>query len=206
MINYEDRARSFDQSVLTALLQTVTPSPAQAALDLLNAFPSFQHATRANKSELVNIVGNEGADLLLTIPQAVTSMTRENLIRASNYIFTLNAAKQHFAAILNGRRNETFVVLYLNLKNRLVDEDIWTGGIDRMSVYPREILRRALMVDASSVLIAHNHPTGDTTPSDEDIRLTHRLETALDMIDMIIFDHLIFGEGEPYSLRENGVL
>ena len=161
MINYEDRARSFDQSVLTALLQTVTPSPAQAALDLLNAFPSFQHATRANKSELVNIIGNEGADLLLTIPQAVTSMTREHLIRASNYIFTLNAAKQHFAAILNGRRNETFVILYLNLKNRLVDEDI---------------------------------------------RLTHRLETALDMIDMIIFDHLIFGEGEPYSLRENGVL
>ncbi len=204
MRDYEERARSFDQSVLTALLETVSPSPRQAAVDLLNMFPSFQHAMRADKAALAKIIGPEGANLLHTIPKAVTSMTRENLIRASNYILTLNAAKKHFAALLNGRRNEIFVVLYLNANNRLIDEDIRPGSIDRAPIYPREILRRIALLDASAVLMAHNHPSGDPSPSAEDIRLTRKLEEILDLVDVVLLDHMIFGEGEPYSLRENG--
>jgi len=204
MRDYEERARSFDQSVLTALLETVSPSPRQAAIDLLNIFPSFQHAMRADRSVLADIIGHQGANLLLTIPKAVTSMTRENFLRASSYILTLNAAKAHFAALLNGRRNEVIVVLYLNAKNRLVDEDIWTGSIDGATLYPREILRRIALLDASAVMIAHNHPSGDPSPSEEDIRLTRKLEEILDLVEVALLDHMIFGEGEPYSLRKNG--
>lgn len=204
MSDYEERARSFDQSVLTALLKTVSPFPRQAAVDLLKMFPSFQHAMRADKTAIAKIIGPEGANLLHTIPKAVTSMTRENLIRASNYILTLNAAKKHFAAHLNGRRNEVIVVLYLDAKNRLIDEDIRSGSIDRVPIYPREIIRRIALLDASAVLIAHNHPSGDPSPSDEDIQLTRNLQEILELIDVVLLDHMIFGEGEPYSLRENG--
>ena len=186
---------------MTALLQAVSPSPQQAAIDILNTFPSFQHATRAERDDLAKIVGLEAADLILTIPNAVVSMTREVVVNASNYVVTLQATKAHFAAILNGRRNEAFVVLYLNAKNRLIDEDLWSGSVDRTTIYPREILRRAILLDASAVMIAHNHPSGDPRPSDEDVFLTERLETMLNIFEIVLFDHLIFGEGEPYSLR-----
>lgn len=196
-------AQNYDQSVLTALLKAVSPTPEQAAIDILEKFPSFQHATRAEKSDLAKIIGNTGADLLLTIPNAVNSMTREHILNAPNYLMSCEASKRHFAGILNGRRNEVFAVLYLNSKNRLIDEDVMEGGLDRITVYPREILRRAILLDASAILIAHNHPSGDTRPSDKDLRFTETLETMLDLIEVVLFDHLIFGEGEPYSMRQN---
>lgn len=104
------------------------------------------------------------------------------------------------------RRNEAFAVIYLNDKNRFIDEDLWEGSIDRATFYPREIMRRVVVLDASGILIAHNHPSGDTTPSQEDIRENLRLEEALMTIHAILIDHLIFGEGEPYSFRENSDL
>ena len=201
---YDEKFIEFDRSVLAALLTAVSPTPQKHAHDILERFDSFQHATRADHHVLANIIGNKGAKLLRTIPKAVASMTRETAIRAASYILTMEAAKDHFSALLNGRRNEAFAVIYLNAKNRLIEEDLWEGSIDKTAFYPREIMRRVIILDASGILIAHNHPSGDTTPSAADIRETIKLESMLMTIDAILLDHLIFGEGEPYSLRENG--
>jgi len=190
-----------DRMVLTELLKSVSNCPNDAAKDLLTTFPSFSHILRADKNTLKNIVGNKSANLLSTIPRVVTALTREVVLNAPCYIKSLEAAKLHFAAILNGRRNEAFAVLYLNYNNRLLEEDIWEGGIDRANVYPREILRRALLLDASAILIAHNHPSGDTTPSEEDFRITDKLQSLLDLFDIVLLDHYIFGEGKPFSFR-----
>ena len=65
-------------------------------------------------------------------------------------------------------------------------------------------MRRAIMLDASAVILAHNHPSGDPSPSAADIRETSRLESALETVELLLLDHIIFGEGEPYSLRQNG--
>lgn len=203
---YDEKFVEFDRSVLTALLTAVSPTPQKHAHDILERFDSFQHATRADHHVLAPIIGKAGANLLRTIPKAVASMTRETAIRAASYILTIEVAKDHFGALLNGRRNEAFAVIYLNDKNRLIDEDLWEGSIDRATFYPREIMRRVVVLDASGILIAHNHPSGDTTPSQEDIRETLRLEEALMTIHAILIDHLIFGEGEPYSFRENSDL
>ena len=67
-------------------------------------------------------------------------------------------------------------------------------------------MRRALLLDGSMILVAHNHPSGDTTPSEADIRLTRKLEMALVSVDVILLDHLIFGYGAPFSFVQNGVL
>jgi len=201
---YDEKFIEFDRSVLTALLKSVSPTPQKHAQDILEQFDSFQHATRADQRVLASIIGKDGASLLRTIPNTVASMTRETVIRAASYILTIDAARDHFAALLNGRRNEAFAVIYLNARNRLIDEDLWEGSIDRATFYPREIMRRIIVLDASGILIAHNHPSGDTTPSVADIRETVELEATLMTIDAILLDHLIFGEGEPYSLRENG--
>jgi len=203
MDEYYRRFQECDRLVLTALMAVVSSNPLKAASSVLEHFPSFQHATRADHQSLAEIVGDDGATLLRTIPHAVASMTRETALNAASYILTIEAAKDHFSALLNGRRNEAFAVLYFNAKNRLLDEDIWEGTIDRTSIYPREIMRRAILVDAFSILIAHNHPSGDPTPSADDLKVTSRLERALETVDVILLDHLIFGEGEPYSLRAN---
>jgi len=204
MNDYDQSFIDFDLAVLTAILTPVLPAPQKAAYDLLEHFSSFQHAARADEKSLSKIIGRTGAKLLRTIPNAVISMTRETAMNAASYILTLEAARAHLSAILNGRRNEVFVVLYLNMKNRLIDEDVWHGSIGTAHIYPREIMRRALILDAVGVIIAHNHPSGDPLPSIEHIQETLQLEQVLDTIDVILFDHVIFGEGEPYSLRENG--
>lgn len=203
MLEHRETVRNFDRSVLAALFQSVSPTPHQAAIDVLAKFHSFQHATRADRQDLEKIIGPEATNLLLAIPNAVTSMTREVIANASSYVVTLEAAQAHFAGLLNGRRNEAFVVLYLDSNYRFIEEDLWEGSIDRTNVYLREIVRRAILLDASSVMIAHNHPSGDPRPSQEDILLTERLDTALNLMRIVLFDHLIFGEGEPYSLRAN---
>ena len=203
MIEPRETVQNFDRSVLAKLFQSVTPKPHQAANDVLEKFQSFQHATRADRKDLEKIIGPEAASLLLAIPNVVTSMTREVVSSATSYVVTLRSAQAHFAALLNGRRNEAFTVIYLDTKFRFIEEDLWEGTIDRANVFLREIVRRALLVDASSVMIAHNHPSGDPRPSREDILLTERLDTALSIMGILLFDHLIFGEGEPYSLRAN---
>jgi len=194
----------FDRTVLANILASVLPEPHHAANQLICRFHSFQRVARADYQLLAQIIGDEAAKLIGAIPEAVVLMTRETAKNAASYILTLEASKSHIGALLNGRRNEAFVALYLNVKHRLIDEDLWEGSVDRASVYPREIMRRAILLDASTVILAHNHPSGDTMPSYADLSITARLQDALDMIDVVLLDHLIFGEGEPYSMRENG--
>lgn len=203
MIEYREAVQNFDRSVLATLFQSVSPKPHQAAIDVLGKFHSFQHAARADRQDLEKMIGPEAANLLLALPNIVTSMTREVMANTSGYVVTLKAAQTHFAALLNGRRNEAFAVIYLDSKYRFIEDNLWVGSVDRAPVYLREIVRRAILVDASSVMIAHNHPSGDPRPSSEDIKLTERLDTALSLMKITLCDHLIFGEGEPYSLRAN---
>jgi len=204
MSDYEINCKDFDRGVLTAILKAVSQTPHKAADDILNRFPSFQHATRADHKAIAEVIGDAGARLLRAIPDAVASMTREAAINAASYILTIEAAIVHFGALLNGRRNEALAVMYLNANNRLIGEDLWEGALDRAYVYPREITRRAILLDAFAVMMAHNHPSGDPTPSLTDLRVTQALERSLDTVEIVLLDHVIFGEGEPYSLRANG--
>jgi len=197
------RFKELDRRVLIALLSATSTTPESCALKIFETFDTFQHATRADHATLAEMIGNESAQLLRTIPKAVASMTRETAQRAASYIITIEAAKTHFRALLNGRRTEAFAVIYLNAKNRPIGEDVWEGSIDRVNIYPREITRRSILLDASGIVIAHNHPSGDPYPSQEDVKVTLKLERSLDVIDVLLFDHFILGEGYAYSMREN---
>ena len=197
------RFKEFDRGVLIDLLSAISPTPEKYALRILGSFDTFQQATRADHNTLAEMIGDDGARLLRTIPNAVSSMTRETAIRSASYIATIEAAKSHFGALLNGRRTEALAVIYLNARGRLIADDVWEGSVDRVIIYPREISRRAILLDASSIVIAHNHPSGDPSPSAEDVNVTERLEMSLNVIDVLLFDHFIFGEGEVYSMRQN---
>ena len=111
--------------------------------------------------------------------------------------------------ILNmaGLEREEFRVLYLNNQNQLIaGETLFTGTINRTEVHPREVIKRALYHNAAAVVLAHNHPSGEVTPSKADRLITERLVQALGLVDIRVPDHLIVGGNQVFSFAEHGLL
>lgn len=105
------------------------------------------------------------------------------------------------------RDNEQFRVIYLDRKNTVVsDEEQASGTVNHVPVYPREVAKRALELNASALILVHNHPSGDPTPSREDIDTTDRIVAACDAIGVTVHDHVIVGKGTEVSFRERGHL
>jgi DNA repair protein RadC len=102
---------------------------------------------------------------------------------------------------------EFFVVLYLNTKNGIIRQEVISvGSLNTNIVHPREVFRTACMVSASSIIVAHNHPNGDPTPSREDIELTKKLADAGKIMGMDLLDHVIIGHDRNYGFKEAGML
>ncbi|HUH48799.1 MAG TPA: DNA repair protein RadC, partial [Mycoplana sp.] len=100
---------------------------------------------------------------------------------------------------------ERFHVLYLDRKNRLIsDECLAIGTVDHAPVYPREVLRRGLALNASALIIVHNHPTGDPEPSAADLAMTREIQKACAALGVALHDHIITGAGREVSLRARG--
>jgi DNA repair protein RadC len=111
--------------------------------------------------------------------------------------------KVHFA----GYEREVFVVLFLDNRHRLIScEEMFQGTIDGATVHPREVVKRALAVNAAAVILAHNHPSGVAEPSQADEMITRRLKDALAIVDIRCLDHLIIAGSQTVSLAEKGLI
>lgn len=115
------------------------------------------------------------------------------------------------AAFLQARTrhlgHELFCCLYLDNRHRVLRfDELFRGTIDGTSVYPREVVKEALSVNAAAVIVAHNHPSGVAEPSQADERITRRLKSALELVDIRLLDHLIIGDGATTSLASRGLL
>ena len=108
---------------------------------------------------------------------------------------------------LRDRHYEVFMCLFLDNKNRVILlEEMFRGTIDAANVYPREVAKRALELNAAALILAHNHPSGDPQPSAADEAITQRIRASLELIDVRLLDHLIIGDNECCSLAELGLL
>jgi len=102
---------------------------------------------------------------------------------------------------------EFFIALYLNTKNGIIKQEVVSvGSLSANVVHPREVFRTACVVSASSIIVAHNHPSGDPAPSREDIEITKKLAEAGKMIGIELLDHVILGEDRNYGFKESGML
>lgn len=102
---------------------------------------------------------------------------------------------------------ERFIAIYLDAKNRVIGVDeISTGGITAAAFYPREIVKGALLSNAVSIIIAHNHPSGDPTPSSDDINVTTKIKEACSLLQIELSDHIIVGDGQYFSFLDKGYL
>lgn len=121
---------------------------------------------------------------------------------------TPSAVRDYLRLSMAGLEHEIFIALWLDAQNRLIEsEELFRGTLTQTSVYPREIVKRALAANAASVIFAHNHPSGMPEPSDADRALTKTLKWALALVDVRVVDHFIIGGAKwPFSFAEKGLL
>jgi DNA repair protein RadC len=113
--------------------------------------------------------------------------------------------RRFLAARLGSRRQEIFACLFLDNRHRIIAfEELFRGTIDGASVHPREVVRRAIDLDAAALIVAHNHPSGVAEPSHADRAITRRLQQAAALVDLRLLDHVVVGDGELVSFAERG--
>lgn len=114
-------------------------------------------------------------------------------------------AGRYFQQRLRAHKHEVFAVLFLDTRHRpILFEEMFRGTIDGSEVHPREVVRRALQLNASAVMVGHNHPSGSREPSMADRAVTQKLKAALELVHLRLLDHFIVGDGEPVSLAKLG--
>ncbi len=142
--------------------------------------------------------------------QAVLEMGRRHLfqyLEREEELTSPQAVRHYLTARLRHQHREVFCCLFLDNRHRVIRcEDLFQGTIDGASVYPREVLKRALALNAAAVIFAHNHPSGRAEPSSADQRLTQRLVKALELVDIRVLDHMVVGEAGVVSFAERGLL
>ena len=108
---------------------------------------------------------------------------------------------------LEQKEREHFSVMFLDTQNRLIDYQVlFMGTIDSATISPREIVKMALQLNARSLIVAHNHPSGIATPSQQDINITKTLVGALELVDIKLLDHMVIGHNDIISLKEQGLI
>lgn len=174
---------------------------------LLARFGSFAGALSAPTAELRAIegLGEAGVAALRTV-QAAALRLGEAVVKSQPVLSDSASLAAYLTAAMARERTEHFRVLFLDVKNRLIaDEVMGRGTVDHTPAYPREVMRRALELHASSLILAHNHPSGDPAPSASDIAMTRDIKAAAAALGLTLHDHLIVGRGAPFSMRANGL-
>lgn len=140
--------------------------------------------------------------------QAVLELARRALLEDMQTGVSLSSpqtVKQYLQLLLGSKPYESFAVLFLDVKNRLIaSEELFRGTLAHASVYPREVVKAALHHNAAGIILAHNHPSGTPEPSAADRNLTQMLKQALAMVDVRVLDHFVVTAREVYSFAENG--
>ncbi|MEX2139707.1 MAG: DNA repair protein RadC [Pirellulales bacterium] len=129
---------------------------------------------------------------------------RSAMCRITSAAETIEFCRKHFARLASDSRQEEFHLVTLDTKNQVIDtHPITVGTLDASLVHPREVFRPAIKDAAASVILVHNHPSGDATPSKEDFAVTRRLESAGELLGIKVLDHIVLGNGSASSIREH---
>ena len=175
---------------------------------LITRFGSFADVISADVKELVAVkgVGENTAVALKTIRAAAIRLAREQVMNQP-VITSWQKLLDYCRASLAFAKTEEFRVLFLDRKNVLIaDEMQQTGTVDHTPVYPREVVKRALDLGASAIIMVHNHPSGDPTPSKGDIEMTKEVREACEKLGISLHDHLIIGKSGHASFKSLGLL
>ncbi|MBP7566681.1 MAG: DNA repair protein RadC [Burkholderiaceae bacterium] len=200
-----------DAELLAVLLRTGVAGKGvlQLAQELLDMFGGVAGLLHASLDELKRVKGLGGTAKRAELA-AVLEVTRRALAQQLREREVLSSPQQvrHYLQLhLAALPHEVFAVLFLDAQNKLVAmEELFRGTLTQTSVYPREVVLRALHHRAASVVLAHNHPSGTVQPSHSDEILTRTLQAALALVDVRVLDHVIVAPGGALSMAERGLI
>lgn len=194
-----------DQELLQLLLSSGDqPSECpEISRSLLENFGSLSAVFAAEKQRLLNLayMSNKMVARMKAVQSAIERVLHEP-IRENPVIGSWTSLTNYLKVSLRHKTTEHLIVLYLDRKNRLIKEEVHQQGtVDHTPLYPREIVKRALELAASAIILVHNHPSGDPTPSKADIDMTKQVIRALESVDITVHDHVIVGLNNYLSFR-----
>jgi len=199
-----------DAELLAIFLRTgVTgKSAVDLARELLSRFGSLTKLFSAGELEFCATHGMGSAKYAQL--QAVLEMSRRALLEEMHQgdaLCSPRAVRDYLQLLLGGRQQEVFIALFLDTQHRVIaSEELFHGTLGQTSVYPREVVKRALAHNAAAVIFAHNHPSGAAEPSQADQLLTAALKQALDLMEVRTLDHFIVAGGQTLSFAEKGLI
>ncbi len=178
------------------------------AKELIARFGSFSEVVSAPVELLAEIKGvSQKTALDLKILQAGALKLSQEKLLSRPVLSSWSALLDYCRSVMQFEAKEQFRVLFLDKKNRLIaDEILGKGTVDAAPVYPREVIKRALDLSSTAIILAHNHPSGDPTPSKNDIDMTNQIVTAAKALRVAVHDHLIIGRNNIVSFKQLGLM
>ena len=175
---------------------------------LIDTFGDFNRVIAATPARLAQVSGVGDAVIVeLKIVEAAAQRMARSRVMQRHVMSGWDALLDYCHTTMAHRETEQFRILYLDRKNVLIaDEEQAKGTVDHVPVYPREVVKRALELNASALILVHNHPSGDPTPSDSDVVMTNQIDAAAQALGLTVHDHLIIGKSRELSFRAQGLL
>jgi DNA repair protein RadC len=205
-----DYKRQTDAELIASLIHSGTgfESAKDLAERLLTRFGGLRSLLQADSAAITaeRGIGNARASLIRSVPE-IARRYFEEALPVGETIKSPSDTEAFMQAKMRHLGHELFCCLYLDNRHRvLLFDEMFRGTIDGTSVYPREVVKEALRINAAAVILAHNHPSGVAEPSQADERITKRLKSALELVDIRLLDHLIIGDGKATSLASRGLI
>ncbi len=175
---------------------------------LIDRFGDFNGVLSASAAQLTKVKGCGPAVVTeLKIVEATAHRLARSRVMQRDVITSWDAVLDYCHTVMSHRETEQFRIQFLDTKNALIaDEEQGRGTVDHVPVYPREVVKRALELNAASIILVHNHPSGDPTPSDADINMTRQIDDAASTMAITVHDHIIIGKSRETSFRALGLL
>ena len=198
-----------DYEVIELLLTLGTPRKdcKQPAKEAIKKFKNLTSVLDSKIEELQQINGIGPSNAFgIKFFQALSERYHKEKIEPKNLLDSPQRIFEFLREKIGNEKKEHFVVLYLDTKNNLIVDDVSVGILNASLVHPREVFKRAITDNASHLVIAHNHPSGDPTPSEDDVITTNRLKEAGKIIGISVVDHLVVSTNNYFSLKEKGII
>lgn len=202
--------RLSDAELVAICLRTGTngKSALDLARDLIGRFGGLRGLLAAEHRSLAEVkgLGNAKSAQLTAVLELARRCLHEEM-RAGDALTSPGAVRDYLRLALGGREHEVFVALFLDAQHRITAvEELFRGTLTQTSVYPREVVKAALRVNAAATIFAHNHPSGVAQPSQADELLTRNLRDALALVDVKVLDHFVVAGNRTLSFAERGLL
>lgn len=178
------------------------------AKEAIRKFGSLRGVLKASPEELAEIKGIGPNNVFgLILARDLSRLYLSQLIEGKDYLKSSQAVVDYLKVNLRDRVKEVFMVVFLNGRNQIISsEKLFEGTLNTSAVYPREVVEQTLKKDAAAVVFVHNHPSGNSQPSQEDLQITEKLKTALNAIDVVVHDHIIIAGDTHFSFADHGLL